>query len=374
MLEGNKLLFKNDDYTSFSAYFIGKKIILGGKTLPAGQITTEILNIPDNTIMELFNASYDLMNMHNEVFDHDTLSTENYISQIKKILPALEKNLEMLDKIPVFKYLNLDRKIIVDWFSVSCEYCLLNVDKTDEKAKLRAVNNAVTNAKYFIINICTCYDELQIFLLYVTRFVDEYIERTNKKSFMDYAKALRDFFDDDELQEEIEEQLPDDRLANIFRVEQPVNIDYATVTNKENSGKYMIAERRVFRSLGGFLKADFYQALSYGHTPRKCHNCNRYFLLTEGYDTKYCNNVDPNDSKGRLCREVGAHNKQLRTGDFDYIRAYNRAYNRLKKRKYAGTINDNEWNELVCYAEDLRDQVAEHILSSEEAIKLLDEI
>jgi hypothetical protein len=45
-----------------------------------------------------------------------------------------------------------------------------------------------------------------------------------------------------------------------------------------------------------------------GNAPRRCHNCGRYFLLTDGYNTCYCNNIAPGEAE-RTCRKVGAHRK-----------------------------------------------------------------
>lgn len=57
-----------------------------------------------------------------------------------------------------------------------------------------------------------------------------------------------------------------------------------------------------------FLYTEFYRALMAGNALRRCHNCGRYFLLTAGYNTCYCNNIAPGETK-RTCRKVGAHKK-----------------------------------------------------------------
>ncbi len=57
------------------------------------------------------------------------------------------------------------------------------------------------------------------------------------------------------------------------------------------TGKIFIAEKAAFGSLTDFLRMEFYRGLAAGNAPRRCHNCGRYFLLTAGYNTCYCNNI-----------------------------------------------------------------------------------
>lgn len=96
----------------------------------------------------------------------------------------------------------------------------------------------------------------------------------------------------------------------------------------------IIAERIAFDTIVGFLNSDLFKALAIGHAPRKCHNCGRYFLLSSGYNTCGCNEIDPNDPKGRTCRKVGAHRKEpAKENKSPAEIEYTRAYGRLKSEK-----------------------------------------
>ena len=88
---------------------------------------------------------------------------------------------------------------------------------------------------------------------------------------------------------------------NLFKIEQPVNIDYITRPNPSNKKQYIVTERTVYRSLGGFLKAELYRSLVAGNAPRVCDNCGRYFLIIGQKKTLCCNRVASNVPKGRLC-------------------------------------------------------------------------
>ena len=64
-----------------------------------------------------------------------------------------------------------------------------------------------------------------------------------------------------------------------------------------------MAEEATFGSLMDFLQTELYRSLAKGNAPRRCHNCGRYFLLTAGYNTCYCNNIAPGET-ARTCRKV----------------------------------------------------------------------
>jgi hypothetical protein len=68
------------------------------------------------------------------------------------------------------------------------------------------------------------------------------------------------------------------------------------------SNKSVTARRMVFKRLMDF---------SCGHYPRKCVIFSRHFLCFDGLDRKYCDGLDPNDEKGRFCRQIaGGRNRR----------------------------------------------------------------
>lgn len=119
----------------------------------------------------------------------------------------------------------------------------------------------------------------------------------------------------------------------------------------------MIAEQMQFTNLVSFLYADLYRGLMHGNCPRRCQNCGKYFLLTAGYNTCYCNNIAPGETL-RTCRKVGAHRKAERekASGTPAQREYRKAYDRLKMRKARHKISVDEWNEKVALAQELRDE------------------
>ena len=68
-------------------------------------------------------------------------------------------------------------------------------------------------------------------------------------------------------------------------------------------------------------------------------------MLPAGYNTCYCNNIVPDETKG-TCRKAGAHRKEARNKEnrTPARKEYDRTYNRLKVRKQRGKIRTDEWN------------------------------
>ena len=140
-------------------------------------------------------------------------------------------------------------------------------------------------------------------------------------------------------------------------------------------GQVFVAEKNTFNYLLDFLRTEFYRGLAIGNAPRRCHNCGKYFLLTAGYNTCYCNNIAPGETN-RTCRKVGAHRKEAQ-GKANRTPAqvvYDRTYNRLKQRKNRKKITVDEWNAAVAKAQELMEQSGCRKLSNEELEKLLDEL
>ncbi len=103
-----------------------------------------------------------------------------------------------------------------------------------------------------------------------------------------------------------------------------------------------------------------------GSAPRRCHNCQKYFLLENGYNTCYCNHIAPGETK-RTCRQVGAHKKEASPqGKTPARLEYDKAYNRLKTQKARGKISLDEWNQRVAQAQAIKDRAERGKLSDRE--------
>lgn len=137
------------------------------------------------------------------------------------------------------------------------------------------------------------------------------------------------------------------------RVNFPVSISFS-VERDQKTGQPFMVERMTFEDLISFLYMDLYRGMAVGNVPRRCHNCDRWFLAVGAYNTVYCQRVAPGETK-RTCRQVGAHRKEReKNGMVFSSREYSLAYNRLKSRKQRETLSVEEWNHQVAHIQEMK--------------------
>ena len=150
--------------------------------------------------------------------------------------------------------------------------------------------------------------QLLTFRHYVTPMLDIFFERLKKRNAEAYAIGLYHFMADVDFVNKLFDALPDEKIYQ-FSQACDATQQYVPMPDPTDKRRYILAERMAFIRLGDFLQTDFFRALQHGNAPRRCHNCGRFFLLTAGYNTCYCNNIAPGETE-RTCRKVGAHKKE----------------------------------------------------------------
>ena len=82
------------NFYKFSVDFVGDDFVLGGKALPLGIITHDILNIPADRLLSVFRAGDKLNDLYNR------LNAENYSNELfTSIRDTVEKILYLIEKI-----------------------------------------------------------------------------------------------------------------------------------------------------------------------------------------------------------------------------------------------------------------------------------
>ena len=116
---------------------------------------------------------------------------------------------------------------------------------------------------------------------------------------------------------------------------------------------------------------DFFRGIDRGYLPRRCDNCGRYFLLTAGKYSSYCERPLESDPD-KTCRDVGARKRyddKCKTDPvwIPYNRAYKAHYARYMKKKMT-TAQFEQWSR---YAVELREQAERGELEQAEYERLL---
>lgn len=187
----------------------------------------------------------------------------------------------------------------------------------------------------------------------VFRFVDHFLMRLKKLDSENYAAALYDFYSHPN-----SDKLTVNHLRNgahAFTLFDTVDVRYLPREVSGQPDTYAIYEVYSVNYLQAFLKMDFMKAVMTGHTFRRCKNCKRFFLLTQGYKTDYCDRPLADNPK-RTCRQQGAKNTaKEKAKNNPVLQNYNKAYRRITADKSRGNITAEEWRLAKGKLADLRD-------------------
>ena len=117
----------------------------------------------------------------------------------------------------------------------------------------------------------------------------------------------------------------------------------------------LLVKRMHYVSFVGMLRGDFFEGLRYGNGPKRCINCNRWFLTTSGYLIKYCDNLAPNDPRTRTCRSVGAKAGEKEDPQGHPIkRIYETRRNSVSKAVHRGSMDKELADMIMKIAEEKR--------------------
>lgn len=117
---------------------------------------------------------------------------------------------------------------------------------------------------------------------------------------------------------------------------------YISVKKNAKSKNATLAKRLVFDSYYSFILTDFFEGLHYGHYPRRCEICGRYFLMQSARRQKYCPyGIAPELYRGRkiTCRKYAAVlNRKEKAENDPIVSLYNRRCAAIRTECGRGTI------------------------------------
>ena len=123
----------------------------------------------------------------------------------------------------------------------------------------------------------------------------------------------------------------------------PVTTEYVPIKKASRSKTATLARRLYFDSYYSFVMTDFFEGLHYGHYPRRCDICKKYFLMASAARQKYCTGYAPFKLKGKAitCRKYAAriNRKELAAGN-PVIRIYKNRCSVLRMERKRGTVTE----------------------------------
>ena len=124
--------------------------------------------------------------------------------------------------------------------------------------------------------------------------------------------------------------------------------------------KSQLANRLYFSRYIDFIFYDFYQGLGFGHYPRKCEICGKYYLKTDSRPQRYCSGlsgIEGRNHKVLTCRAAGKRRgEKERAANDPILIVYKRVYDGIRKDKSRGKISAETAAFAKQAAEDCRDK------------------
>ena len=117
---------------------------------------------------------------------------------------------------------------------------------------------------------------------------------------------------------------------------------YIAVKKNTKSKNATLAKRLEFNSYYSFILTDFFEGLHYGHYPRRCEICGRYFLMQSARRQKYCPyGIAPELYRGKkiTCRKYAAvMNRKEKAENDPIVAIYTRRCAAIRTECGRGTI------------------------------------
>ena len=124
--------------------------------------------------------------------------------------------------------------------------------------------------------------------------------------------------------------------------------------------KSQLANRLYFSRYIDFIFYDFYHGLGFGHYPRKCEICGKYYLKTDSRPQRYCSGLSGIEGRNHrvlTCRAVGKRRgEKERAANDPILIVYKRVYDSIRKDKSRGKISAETEAFAKQAAEDCRDK------------------
>ena len=335
-------------YDQFTVFFYGDQVFIGKKDYPIGQCCVDVMNLDELILGEIDRRVRQFIPAARK------LPTEKTDSAAALAQERLNAVWELIFALPVYRDLKMDE--------ACCFHTFRRLMADREKwAQVRDPASEGYGIYQGMISGLDCFvDGLRKLRKQISVMTEKYFEPLERRNSDAYAEAYARFYSD---MLHLDAWVWNEEFKQSF----PMEVNFVPMMHPTEEGRVFVAEESTFNSLADFLRTEFYRGLALGNAPRQCHNCGRYFLLTAGYNTCYCNNVAPGELE-RTCRKVGAHRKEALGKAYrtPARKEYDRTYNRLKVRKQRGKISVDGWNAAVAKAQELLEHSERGELTDEE--------
>ena len=321
------------NFYKFSIDFVGDEFIIGGKTLPLGIITHDILNIPADKLLSVFETGDKLNDLYNR------LNAENYSDELFiKIRETILEIIKLIKKIKPFSYFSIkdeynhveelfDDSKIEMWKRSFASMPIPNINFVPEDTAM--YDNVIVLTEFIKSYIYLCADTFNFYKVAMMYFVN-----LTENGFRDkvlLAGFTKEFFGSEQVLGWIEE-LNATEITHNFTLEPGVWM--APVVLKNKDGLTMLGRRIHFDRMLNFYVTDMFEGLAAGHYSWQCGICHKFFFMTTAHKQLYCSTVNP--EYGVPCAYVAKNKlnmpKQKKKDGFGHD-IWQKRYNSLRNEK-----------------------------------------
>ena len=324
----------------FTADYRDGRVIFGGKSYPAGVFATHLLNqfyIKDTAArIAVFrdDLNYHILTQLSNGYLSITefvktgANTLEALKALPKLRPFDGLNIEEIQNTVTTLFTEENGQKICEYFADKAKLSLLTQDDiaagTADRMKnvtdFSVIESNITEIKSILLFFDSLADDLILAhgsLLKFCRRIDE-VERLDEAHLL--PLALEIFVDHHFTQSGI----------------------YISVKKNAKSVTGTVAKRLNFDSYYSFILTDFFEGLHYGHYPRKCEICGKYFLMQSARRQKYCSyGIAPELYRGKkiTCRKYAAVlNRKEKAENDPIVSLYNRRCAAIRTECGRGTI------------------------------------
>ena len=322
----------------FTADYRDGRVYVGGKVYAAGLFATHLLNqyYLNDTAARIAVFSDDVNYNIVRQLENGYLNISGFVSTGRNVLEAMR----FLPKLHPFD--TLDNTAVID--CVTNLFSEANGERIcaylSEKAKVSmipqnevAVGTAYRYAERTDKEAETMIKTIIDILSFFNNVSDDLISAHDKLSaFVEHI---------DEAERFDEKHLLPIALEVFGQIPFPITTEYISLKKNKASSGETVARRLTFDRYIAFVLTDFFEGLHYGHYPRKCGVCKKYFLMQSARRQQYCMGIAPEQIRGQnvTCRRYAASVKRKEKAENDPISAiYTNRCSAIRTEVKRGTI------------------------------------
>ena len=320
---------KKDDYAALTLDFWDDEVIYGGKSYKAGSIACDVLTFPAEVISQISSCSGNLNRF---------LETLNAGRGDAKLLPMAKQSalkiLKMIISHEPFSYMDLekwrqqiDTCFTPDSLKAANAYIAAQLSgKLTDKLEKKYENGAsLIKLTQLLAHLGYSLEQFQKTMIPFAMKIHEADERK--------ATSYAEIFDNN-----FPAEITFEDTGGWMSMTN-ATIQHRTITHPQKNYSVLV-KRMHYVSFVGLFRSDLFEGLRCGHGPRLCPVCNRWFLTTNGYKTKYCGRKYPGHPYGWTCTIIGSREQEKeKAADNRIVAIYNRRVDSISKAVRRGSIS-----------------------------------